>query len=83
MTATMASPETGPSVPGVHTCDMPIRGKLPPGVVAIARNLSFDQPRPNGPNGSSLTLASPHDVISFTAQSPALRKPGELVTRGP
>ena len=49
--------------------------------------LGLDQPRPKGPvgvvHGSSLTLARPHDVISLTAQSPALRKPGELVSRGP
>lgn len=57
-------------------------GKRPPGTVAIAYHLSFDQPRPNE-KGSSFTLASPHDVISLTAQSPALRKPGEFVRRGP
>ena len=61
---------------------MLITGKLPPGVVAVIENLSFDQPRPNG-KGSSFTLARPHDVISLTAHSPALRKPGELVRRGP
>ena len=61
---------------------MPITGKLPPGVVAVIENLSFDQPRPNG-NGSSVTLVRPHDVISLTAHSPAFRNPGELVRRGP
>ena len=61
---------------------MPITGKLPPGVVAVIENLSLDQPRPNG-NGSSFTLLRPQDVISLTAQSPALRNPGEFVSRGP
>src|SRR5581483_6662666 len=81
MTASTASPVTGPFVPGVHGFEYAISGYAR-GVTAIATIRLFCQPRPNG-HVSSCTFARPHSFIVFIAQSPASFISGELVSRGP
>src|SRR5579864_191332 len=81
MTATIASPVTGPFVPGVHGFEYAISGYAR-GVSAIATIRRFCQPRPNA-HGSSCTLTRPHAFIVFCAQAEASLISGELVRRGP
>ena len=58
MMASTASPLTGPSVPGVHAFGKASSGK-DCGAVIVATIRSLTQPRPNGPQASSATFASP------------------------
>src|ERR1019366_6724762 len=73
---------TGPLVPDVHALGYAISGKCR-GAISLASRSSFDQPRPNGPHGSSWTFASPQELSVLTVYSPASRIFGELVRRGP
>jgi hypothetical protein len=80
--AKTTSAVTGPFVPGDHAFGYPSTGYAC-GATTCAANRSFDQPRPNVPHGSSLTFASPHSFMVFSAHPAAARMLGEPVGRGP
>jgi len=73
---------TGPLVPGVHALGNPSTGQGV-GDVTCATNLSFDHPRPNGPQPHFRDTFDLHSFNRPIAQSAAARICGELVSREP
>jgi hypothetical protein len=80
--AATSAPVTAPLVPRDHALGTP-PSRAYPGSTSASSNRCTDHARPKRPHGSSRGLAAPHDASVRTAQSAALRCPGEPVRRGP